>query len=81
MFKKEGPTNIPEHTVTIKAIRTCSGCRYYSHEMWRSGKDPIHKDRCYHPSISDRVVGNNLLPSPNYEDHYVHTPDWCPFLK
>lgn len=76
----EGPEHVPEQKVTIKAYTTCFGCKYYDHQMVKSGMHPIYSHICSHPEAEYKggPFTGNLQES---YDHIVHTPDWCPFLK
>lgn len=73
----EGPrqTTIPQQSFT-----TCSGCKYFSHRLVISGRNPQYANSCEHPEskYSHRHFDGNL-----HENHLgiVETPDWCPILN
>jgi hypothetical protein len=73
----EGPT---QTTIPQQSFTTCSGCKYFSRSLWRSGRDPVYHNNCEHPELRDtlRKFGNNL-----HENHLgiVETPGWCPILN
>jgi hypothetical protein len=74
--KNEGPSN---YTIPQQSFTTCSGCKYYSHHLVKSGRDPIYANSCEHPEINPRDSWRGNL----HENHLgvVVTPDWCPFKK
>lgn len=73
----EGPqkTTIPQQSFT-----TCSGCKYFSRKLVKSGRNPIYASTCEHPeSKKDGTYYRGNLT----ENHLgiVETPDWCPILN
>jgi hypothetical protein len=68
-----GPLN---KTIPEQKYLSCSYCTHYSHQMMKSGFNPIFAHICNHPDLDaiHRFTGfrGNLN-----EDR---TPDWCPFL-
>lgn len=69
----EGPTLIPQRVVVIDEYITCQGCKFHTHKLMRSGKNPIYSDGCIYPGLQcnlTRDIDQNLI-----------TPEWCPFLK
>ena len=75
--EREGFTEI---TIPEQKFKTCSGCKFYSHYMVRSGNNPIYANDCNHTDFRGENFGtpHKLNRSQN---GYVVTPDWCPFLK
>jgi hypothetical protein len=73
----EGPQilNIPQQSFT-----TCSGCKFLSHKLVRSGRDPIYAISCKHPDI--KYSGHRDSGNLN-QNHLgvIETPEWCPFKK
>lgn len=82
MRNNEGYSDI---TIPAQKIRTCSGCKYYSHSMVKSGNDPIYANNCTHLDVAKNdahyfsifSVEGNLTEN---QSGYVVTPEWCPFL-
>lgn len=76
----EGPQQI---TIPQQSFTTCSGCKYFSRKLVRSGRDPVYRCDCTHPdngqdkafklSFTGNLIENDI--------GVVVTPEWCPFLK
>lgn len=66
-MNKEGPSvkNIPS-----RSYSSCYGCKFYSHRMWRSGKNPKYRHNCNHEESRQSGILGNLQDD--------KTPDWCP---
>jgi len=77
----EGP--IMEFPTPKKPHLTCSYCKEYTHDMMRSGMEPLYSDNCRHPDLELNVALSGGFTSGNLpRDIYgtLVTPDWCPYL-
>lgn len=76
-FNREGPQ---ETTIPAATFIVCHGCKYLSHQLIKSGMNPIYADNCEHPETEKK--GNWFIG--NLHKNFrgvIETPEWCPFLK
>lgn len=75
MHINEGPTVV---TIPMQQCESCSGCKYLSHKLVKSGKDPVYANNCTHPEGREPKYrfGGTLETN---EFGVVVTPNWCPF--
>jgi hypothetical protein len=75
-MNKEGFSEINIPAVTIKS---CLGCKYYEHRLYKSGRHPEYHDTCKNPETELLIMGKRFIN--DYQEHgIVETPDWCPYL-
>lgn len=74
---REGPG---DYKIPAQQFTSCSGCKYLSHRLIKSGMNPIYANNCTHPETKIR---GNWFTGNLHENHIgvIETPDWCPFLK
>jgi hypothetical protein len=58
--------------------KSCSGCKWYSYNLVKSGRDPIYSDNCKHETAPRAHFGCGNLTT-DYETNIVVPGDWCPF--
>lgn len=80
MEDKIGPTLyiIPE-----QRIYSCLGCKYFKHQMVKSGFHPIYESSCLKMNyegtvLSDEEVKVNTIPLTIVD---AKSPPYCPYLK
>jgi hypothetical protein len=76
MTGHEGPTirRIPE-----QVYNTCTGCKWYKHQLVRSGRDPVYIDSCHHPVWTERRYNMFQEESMRLIEG-SETPVWCPVV-
>ena len=72
-MKQEGPVKI---IIPAREVITCGMCKYYQHQLIRSGRNPIYQDTCTHESAPKHGLIGNLHTGINGD---VVPGDWCPF--
>lgn len=70
----EGPTM---RTIPAQVYNTCSGCKWLTHKLVRSGKIPIYENRCTHLIWETEYAKRGVIIT-TIENHQIHTPAWCP---
>lgn len=74
MKEQEGPRI---GLISPRYYKTCSGCKYPEHNLWKSGLYPIYTDKCVHESApKGGLIDFNDLDN---HDGYPEPGDWCPF--
>lgn len=78
--KREGPE---DYVIPRQEIKICQGCKYYSHRMVKSGRNPIYREDCTHPDVVRASLFSDNGNLCGYEGRFnmIETPDWCPYLK
>lgn len=76
-MKQEGPKEI---IIPEQRFLSCYGCKFHSHEMTQSGRNPIYADNCNHDDfpLSKTTFHGNLSKD---TDGHIKTPSICPFVK
>lgn len=69
--------------VPVREFYSCSGCKFYSHRLVKSGMDPIYRNDCEHPRIKyDKDISyHGSLSMEGNLGKAEQTPNWCPFLQ
>lgn len=73
---QEGPIIGIRQATTYKS---CSGCKYHEHRLWRSGRDPEYIDICIHETAPKNKYSHLLISNLETEDGNVIPGEWCPF--
>lgn len=78
-YFNEGPQ---QFTIPQRTFTSCSRCKYLSHQMVHSGRNPLYADNCEHPeTIKEHRYG--FMEGNLHKNIFgvIETPEWCPFLK
>ena len=75
-LKIEGFEEITIPAITYKSYRKC---KFYEHNMIKSGWNPIYSHNCTHSNIKNIKHPNIIFGEGNLEND--KTPEWCPYIK
>jgi hypothetical protein len=66
------------YVIPEQRIKSCSGCKYYEHQLVVSGRNPIYSNNCRHPERLNKpeFVRSGGFPAGNLDSD--NTPSWCP---
>lgn len=83
MFDNEGPELIKIPPQPAREYYKCQGCKYYKHQLVRSGNNPIYSNNCVNPNIPEehKTDKYSVLSGSGNLGKATETPEWCPFLK
>lgn len=73
---QEGPIN---GIRPVEFYKTCTGCKYHEHNLWRSGTDPIYTDKCTHESAPNHKKDFLSFNDLDNQNGYPEPGEWCPF--
>lgn len=76
LYGHEGFSDI---IIPATTIRSCIGCKYHKHELYKSGRHPEYIDYCINPNTELRMGKRYIDTIEEYG--VIPTPEWCPFLN
>ena len=62
---------------------SCWSCKFYSHQMVKSGQHPIYESTCEAMDSTGKAIVEepNVIVLFKYKLNDTRTPDCCPYLK